>query len=539
MFATNASHASASTPSSQPSLGRANALYLTSLLLVVVLGNLLQTSSIGWGLLATEFGLILLPCLVWLRLDGLPLRETLSLRWPGVGAVLLSALIGAGAWVAATLLDALGVVLVGYSPYSPFAALPPDPFNLAVFVVGLAVAAPLCEEALFRGYLLRAYRNSGGRYALVAVSLLFAFFHLRLQGLLGLLPIAFALTFLAQRSHSLVPAIVAHAINNSLSAGLAVLTILYPGRLASDATWMAVLGGGMLLALPAGGVALWLFRRITPASATWGTRPPAPRRAYGPLAGAAAVYLAFAGLEFVQGRYPQMLVEPDLTLKPAPWSEPLTLSYDLENVLDEQVGTAVCALTPEKTRVAFACTIQQRSFEAYLGNSMYAGGNYVLNWHGHWRADSLQLLDAEYTFDGEYGDSRASILTEAGGLAYGLDGAAPRTMDGEAVVDVEWPLRMMALDFERPWSGGHSLMLLRLRPGEGAGGVEPMPLLIVGREYAPVADGHVLSWKVRLGRETAWYRVDEPHTLVRYDDGFGVIWVPTTTPRNEADPSGT
>lgn len=47
-----------------PSILSANWLYLVSMLLILSVGSLLQNASFGWGLLATELLLILLPTLV-------------------------------------------------------------------------------------------------------------------------------------------------------------------------------------------------------------------------------------------------------------------------------------------------------------------------------------------------------------------------------------------------------------------------------------------------------------------------------------------
>ncbi len=60
--------------------------------------------------------------------------------------------------------------------------LPKTPLQALLMFLATVVAAPICEEVLFRGYLLRAYERLGGRKALVAVALLFALFHLRFQG---------------------------------------------------------------------------------------------------------------------------------------------------------------------------------------------------------------------------------------------------------------------------------------------------------------------------------------------------------------------
>lgn len=513
----------------RPSVLSANGLYLVSMLLVVSAGSALQLWSVSWGLLATELGLILVPTLLWLRRDGLEARATLQLRWPGGRMAMLAAVIGAGAWSLAVILEGVSAALFGYTPASPFAAMPTDPLNLLVFTLALAVAAPVCEETLFRGYLLSAYSGCGRSVSLVVVSVLFAFYHLRLQGLPALLPVAFALGYLAQRGRSLVPAIIAHGVNNALSAGLVVATALWPA-LAAHPSWPAALGGGMFLSLLAALGAWWLVRRG--AAHPPAAEPPAPMepRAFWPLVGAALIYLAFAGLELIDGRFPHWLAEPALRLAPAPWVQPALLQYELRNVLDETVGEAECTFTPQDDRVAFACLTRQRSFEARLGNSFYAGGRYELRQTGHWRASDMRLLDAQLEFEGEYDDWTAALTPAADGLSLTLNQAEPQTVPVESVVAAEWPWRMMALPFERFLYRGSRLTLVQLRPGAGTGLSEPAAVLLRGQASLPAGDGSVLTWKVALGRETAWYQVDSPHELIQYSDGYGVTWVRQSAP---------
>ena len=99
--------------------------------------------------------------------------------------------------------------------------------------------APVAEELLFRGLLLRSVSESLGRAAggklkrfawLAAVfstSLLFALFHLS-YGSFAELAVAFSLGALfcisVKKSGSLIPAIIAHAIFNFASIAMMVLT---------------------------------------------------------------------------------------------------------------------------------------------------------------------------------------------------------------------------------------------------------------------------------------------------------------------------
>lgn len=66
-----------------PRLLGANLLYLLTMVLVLTVGAWMQARSFAWGLLGTEFFLILLPTLLWIRRSELPLDATLRLRWPG------------------------------------------------------------------------------------------------------------------------------------------------------------------------------------------------------------------------------------------------------------------------------------------------------------------------------------------------------------------------------------------------------------------------------------------------------------------------
>lgn len=87
---------------------------------------------------------------------------------------------------------------------------------LTLFHVALVPA--VCEEVLFRGYVLRAFQKSWGVWTAIIVSgLLFGMYHLQLTNLLPLAAIGVLLAFLTWISGSIVPAMVAHFVNNGSS----------------------------------------------------------------------------------------------------------------------------------------------------------------------------------------------------------------------------------------------------------------------------------------------------------------------------------
>ena len=106
--------------------------------------------------------------------------------------------------------------------------------SLAVAIALFAVVPALCEEILFRGVLARAL---GGRLSLAgaaAVSaLVFAAYHLSIVQALPTLTLGFVLAVIAIRADSVLPTIVAHALNNTMAIAIS------RGELPVIAAWLA------------------------------------------------------------------------------------------------------------------------------------------------------------------------------------------------------------------------------------------------------------------------------------------------------------
>lgn len=196
-------------------------------------------------------GLISLGALAWPIARGVPwrtVRHDIGLSaGPRPGAELLA---GFGTYVAALPLLAGGAAVslfllhaakrLGYSveppshPLGPFVAESGTWGRIQAFVLA-AVMAPVLEETMFRGVLYRHLRESTaglGRVASVLasaalVSFVFAIIHP--QGWIGAAPLmGLALTFCLAREWrgSLLPAMVAHALNNAV---VTVFLILVAG----------------------------------------------------------------------------------------------------------------------------------------------------------------------------------------------------------------------------------------------------------------------------------------------------------------------
>ena len=132
----------------------------------------------------------------------------------GILVLVLSALIQA-------LLGSLGVRQTQLQDLSCVREFPIGGFLGVLFAAG--VLAPIAEELFFRGYVFGTYlRTRGPLVAYGLSSLLFASLHLNLPALLPILMLGVVFCWAYQRTGSIVPSMVAHALNNS-----AAFAILY------------------------------------------------------------------------------------------------------------------------------------------------------------------------------------------------------------------------------------------------------------------------------------------------------------------------
>lgn len=85
-------------------------------------------------------------------------------------------------------------------------------------LLATAVLAPFTEETFFRGYIFTAARRTYGvAPAFFLSALLFALAHLNLQAFLPIFLIGLAFCYVYWKTGSLVPSMVAHAMNNALA----------------------------------------------------------------------------------------------------------------------------------------------------------------------------------------------------------------------------------------------------------------------------------------------------------------------------------
>ncbi|MBK8479786.1 MAG: CPBP family intramembrane metalloprotease [Proteobacteria bacterium] len=212
----------------QPTPSEAAVLLLVVLALMLLVGQPLQQARFIPGVLLTEWLMVALPVMAFLRWAGLAPRAVLGWRRPSAAGLIGAVLAGSSGWyLVAAVVEQLQQRVLPIPPEvveqlrrTVFAAERP----LALDLLVLAISPAICEELLFRGVLLRASLAEQRPWLAVVVNgLLFGAFHLSVYRFLPTLLLGLVLALLVVRSGSIVLAMVFHLANNTATVLVARL----------------------------------------------------------------------------------------------------------------------------------------------------------------------------------------------------------------------------------------------------------------------------------------------------------------------------
>ncbi|HIZ55661.1 MAG TPA: CPBP family intramembrane metalloprotease [Firmicutes bacterium] len=99
-------------------------------------------------------------------------------------------------------------------PTEPDFSLPDVPAASILMTLSIVVLAPIFEEYVFRGVLLRIFQRYGDGFAILLSGFLFGMAHANLPQFCSAFPIGLVLGYIAVRSHSILPTILLHLGNN-------------------------------------------------------------------------------------------------------------------------------------------------------------------------------------------------------------------------------------------------------------------------------------------------------------------------------------
>lgn len=178
--------------------------------------------------------------------------ETLALRLPSGRHVFAAILIGGTALVPAHEISVLQSRVIEYpegflrSAQALQQALAEMPLSYALLLI--AVVPAICEELLFRGFLLSALRTSWHKWgALMAVAAIFAVFHFILLKFWITFSLGLVLGYLCWQSRSIFPGILAHMLHNTVSTIVALRPEVQQWLGLSESTETGHLPAGLLV----------------------------------------------------------------------------------------------------------------------------------------------------------------------------------------------------------------------------------------------------------------------------------------------------
>ena len=210
-------------------------VYFTiALILLYYLGGYWKTKDLYNGLIQTELIIIALPVFIVLKLLKLKPKEILRFKTPKPAGLILVPFIAISASIIVSIMSQLINTIFPYPEKYTEALTQLFNMNEAPWKVFLAIALlpGICEELLFRGFLIRFFEKYGLQWAVIISAILFAAFHLDPFRFVPVLLLGFLLGYLALRSGSVYTSMLSHIINN----GLAFILVTY-----SNSSWVKFL----------------------------------------------------------------------------------------------------------------------------------------------------------------------------------------------------------------------------------------------------------------------------------------------------------
>ncbi|MCT4619604.1 MAG: CPBP family intramembrane metalloprotease [Marinisporobacter sp.] len=196
-----------------------NILYLITAILLLTVGYYVQSKNIKSGLIITEYILVLMPPLIYIKLKGDSFKRVLRMnKLKGKHALIVMGI---------TVLIypvALFFNLIIMTVLSTLGKIEPPPIPTAnnmseyfVLMLIIAMSAGICEEVFFRGLVMKGYEKLGQINGIVLSALLFGLFHFNIQNFAGPVVLGLVFGFLVYRTNSIFAGIIGHITNNGIA----------------------------------------------------------------------------------------------------------------------------------------------------------------------------------------------------------------------------------------------------------------------------------------------------------------------------------
>lgn len=205
-----------------PSLGQANLAFLIVTIAILFSSIVLVRMKIGAGIEGCINELIFLfPVILLATFNKWKIKQVFRINKISKRNGIISITIGIGLWLFCVFIaNIVGIILnskIGkININNPSSKLANNPIQIVLLIIALVIFAPICEELLFRGLILRAYEGFNKKYGFIIVGILFGLLH-SLNGISSIIPVCIngiMLGYLVNKTNSLYTSIIQHSTYN-------------------------------------------------------------------------------------------------------------------------------------------------------------------------------------------------------------------------------------------------------------------------------------------------------------------------------------
>lgn len=240
------------------SVFKGNLLYMIVMFLFVTVGYIAQQRSFHYGILITEFLLIALPAIIYVKINGASVKKEMRFNSLSLTDAILVIVAAIAAYFVAVFINLIAEILISMMgdliiPDIPFAKTPREYIVLLFIIAG---SAGICEEILFRGFILRSYEKLGMWPDIVFTALLFSILHLNIQNMAAPFFLGIIFGFVVYRTNSIYAGMLGHFINNAVSVTWGYVIMNLPfyenmniEQLQGDITTQSLIGASIIFGL--------------------------------------------------------------------------------------------------------------------------------------------------------------------------------------------------------------------------------------------------------------------------------------------------
>lgn len=199
-----------------------NILYLLIMFIPFIISRFIIVKNFYHAALISEYIFYLLPVLLYIKFKNYNLKSTLKLNKLSAKQGIITLIITLCAlFISSFLNTVMNVFLSLFGTVKIISQNIPNAksiSNLILTILICAVTPAICEEALFRGFIMSSYERIPPKKAIILVGILFGLFHINvnLQGLLGLSFMGMILAYLVFKTNSIFSSMLAHFFWNFL-----------------------------------------------------------------------------------------------------------------------------------------------------------------------------------------------------------------------------------------------------------------------------------------------------------------------------------